>query len=153
MMCITQFTGYGKSPQKKCGSHHCLSLWASRFTWIWAYLIIYYPVGSLILLRFLEYVWYHEGHPELSQHITENGSPLNILKQRSHTVSDLWLCFLKDGSDSCVKNGLTGGAETEEGRPFKRLLQQPLGEMVFAQPGLERWQWREPEKNQFTRYR
>ena len=45
----------------------------------------------------------------------ENGSPFRVLKQRSHSLSDLWICFLKDDPDSCLQNGLIKGQNLEKG--------------------------------------
>lgn len=86
----------------------CLSLWVSTFTRIWPDNLLscqVFDTFKIFRVRFVPWSIILE----LCHHVTENGSPVNILKHRNHVVSYPWFCFLKDESDSCVKNGLIGG--------------------------------------------
>lgn len=88
--------------QEKVAPILCLSLWVSTFPRIWPDNLLSFQVfDTFKIFRVSVVPW--SIILELSHHVTENGSPVNILKQRNHVVSYLWFCFLKDESDSCVK--------------------------------------------------
>lgn len=124
-MCITNSTSYDKSPQNLSGSH---PLFISRGFHFFLDLGLSDHLLSCqvfdTLKTFIVGIVPWWVIPEPSHCITKNGSPVNVLKQRNHKVSYLLFYFLKDDSDSCAKNGLTGDRICEEGRPFKRPLQE-----------------------------